>query len=166
MAVPRGDARLSWWHQADQRRPEPGEEEAQRRQRRALPKRGRPGSDDFFFDCAIIDEDGKPLTNRRISGTNSTRGFVATVAVVLGRRSDHIMISHEGVVLGMTDARMAKVVLGDVEGLLPEDLDNGQFDVLLQCVTEKMNMKLRKIPSSFGPAARRPPASLSASTGA
>ena len=56
--------------------------------------------DNFFFDCAITDEDGKMLTNQRMSGNNSTRDLVTGVAVVLGRRSDDILMTHEGVVLG------------------------------------------------------------------
>ena len=89
--------------------------------------------DDFFFDCAITDEDGKMLTNQRMSGNNSARDLVTGVAVVLGKRSDDILLTHEGVVLGMTDARLAEVFLDDVEGLLPEERgDNTHFDVVLQ----------------------------------
>ena len=93
-----------WGSGGDPRRPEQEDEDAQRRQRRALPKRGKPGLDDFFFDCAIIDADGKPLTHQRMSGTNSTRDLITTVAVVLGRRSDEFLLTLESVVLLMTDA--------------------------------------------------------------
>ena len=60
----------------------------------------------------MLDEDGKELTNQRLSGTNSTRDLVTTVAVVLGKRSDDLLLTHDGVVLGMTDARLAEVFLG------------------------------------------------------
>ena len=49
-----------------------------------------------------------------MSGTNSTRDLITTVAVVLAWRRDDVLITHEGVVLGMTDARLAKAFLGDV----------------------------------------------------
>ena len=49
------------------------------------------------------------------------------------------MLTHDGAVLGMTDARLAKVFLGDVKGLLPEEHGNkGQFDVSLRCVMKKL----------------------------
>ena len=50
-----------------------------------MPKREKPGLDNFFFDCAITDEDGEMLTNQRMSGNNFTRDLVTGVAVVLGR---------------------------------------------------------------------------------
>ena len=47
-----------------------------------------------------MDEDGKELTNKRLSGNNSTRDLITTFAVVLGKRSDDLLLTHDGVVLG------------------------------------------------------------------
>ena len=92
------------------------------------------------------------MTNQRMSYNNSARDLVDTVAVVLGQRSDDLLLSHDGVVLGATEARLAKLFLGDIEELLrKEHGDNGNFDIALRCVTNKMDMSRRKVLTSFGP---------------
>ena len=54
-----------------------------------------------------MDKDGKGRTIQRMGSANSIRDLITTVAAVLGKRSDDMMLTHDGVGLGMANARLA-----------------------------------------------------------
>ena len=89
------------------------------------PRRATPEEDTFFDVTVVRDEDGGFITHQRFFGFHTTRDLVQTLAIVTGHRSDELLVTHKGTVLGAGDARLLRVFCSDLESAGDPVDDNG-----------------------------------------
>ena len=107
-----------------------------------------------MFACDVVDNTtGNNLLSHVFRGSNSVRDLITMVAVVLIKRTDEIILMHEGVVMSLGDTKLVRLFIGDIDNMTSEQLGtDGNYDLDVRAIVKQTDLATRKVPSSCGPA--------------
>ena len=90
-----------------------------------------------MFTCKVVDNTtSESFRNHVLRGSNSVQDLITMVAVTLSKRTDEIILMHNDVVLSLSDTKLVKIFIGDIDNMTREQLgDDGNYDVDIQVWT-------------------------------